>query len=344
MNSFSKDEIDRFVREARMHAEFPQHRAHGMYGDPKLDKLNRDKKKMNVSIVTPTTFRRPELLKNAISSIVDRNKHITFSVFIVKNGIIPDDEWNDFSIENAKLYKLKTHPGGYVSRAVNAGLDLAYSVNPEHDYVILNEDDIVCTEPENWLDSLVELYKSIDDVGFINNRMHGAQQHANPPQGFRGLPIHNDNTFQVWWGDGLQICSAENLAQYRWDESLNSSGQWAEVMLRMRENGLNAYYTDIKMEHHQITGDEKLVFCENPSFHSQHGEWSMYELWKDHPDPTIRDYVEVDLRENYERKLAADGPWTVTEEKVLVFGPWIGEFNYEFAYLVRSMKAIIKFI
>ena len=40
----TKEELDRWIREAQMHAEFPQHRAHGMYGDPKLDKINRDKK------------------------------------------------------------------------------------------------------------------------------------------------------------------------------------------------------------------------------------------------------------------------------------------------------------
>ena len=40
----TKEELDRWIREAQMHAEFPQHRAHGMYGDPRLDKINRDKK------------------------------------------------------------------------------------------------------------------------------------------------------------------------------------------------------------------------------------------------------------------------------------------------------------
>ena len=42
----TKDKLDRWIREAQMNAEFPQHRAHGMYGDPKLDKINRDKKVM----------------------------------------------------------------------------------------------------------------------------------------------------------------------------------------------------------------------------------------------------------------------------------------------------------
>ena len=34
----TKDEMDRWIREAQMHAEFPQHRAHGMYGNPRIDK------------------------------------------------------------------------------------------------------------------------------------------------------------------------------------------------------------------------------------------------------------------------------------------------------------------
>ena len=44
--SIKKEELDRWIREAQMNAEFPQHRAHGMYGDPRLDKINRDKKVM----------------------------------------------------------------------------------------------------------------------------------------------------------------------------------------------------------------------------------------------------------------------------------------------------------
>ena len=44
--SYTPEELDRWIREAQMNAEFPQHRAHGMYGDPKLDKINRDKKVM----------------------------------------------------------------------------------------------------------------------------------------------------------------------------------------------------------------------------------------------------------------------------------------------------------
>ena len=43
---YTKDEIERAMREARMHAEFPQHRAHGMYGDPTLD--NKKKKSSQV--------------------------------------------------------------------------------------------------------------------------------------------------------------------------------------------------------------------------------------------------------------------------------------------------------
>ena len=42
----TKEELDRWIREAKMNSEFPQHRAHGMYGDPRLDKINREKKKM----------------------------------------------------------------------------------------------------------------------------------------------------------------------------------------------------------------------------------------------------------------------------------------------------------
>ena len=34
----SKEELDRWIREAQMNAEFPQHRAHGMYGNPRIDK------------------------------------------------------------------------------------------------------------------------------------------------------------------------------------------------------------------------------------------------------------------------------------------------------------------
>jgi methylation protein EvaC len=43
---YTPEELDRWIREAQMNAEFPHHRAHGMYGDPKLDKINRDKKVM----------------------------------------------------------------------------------------------------------------------------------------------------------------------------------------------------------------------------------------------------------------------------------------------------------
>ena len=34
----TKDELDRWIREAKMNAEFPQHRAHGAYGNPRIDK------------------------------------------------------------------------------------------------------------------------------------------------------------------------------------------------------------------------------------------------------------------------------------------------------------------
>ena len=43
---YTRDESERAMREARMHAEFPQHRAHGMYGDPTLD--NKKKKSSQV--------------------------------------------------------------------------------------------------------------------------------------------------------------------------------------------------------------------------------------------------------------------------------------------------------
>ena len=46
LKNASKEELDRWIREAQMNAEFPQHRAHGMYGDPRLDKINRGKKVM----------------------------------------------------------------------------------------------------------------------------------------------------------------------------------------------------------------------------------------------------------------------------------------------------------
>ena len=42
---FTKQELERAIREANMHAEFPQHRAHGMYGDPGLDKKKPEKRK-----------------------------------------------------------------------------------------------------------------------------------------------------------------------------------------------------------------------------------------------------------------------------------------------------------
>ena len=35
---YTKEELERAIREARTQAEFPQHRAHGMYGGPALDR------------------------------------------------------------------------------------------------------------------------------------------------------------------------------------------------------------------------------------------------------------------------------------------------------------------
>jgi predicted O-methyltransferase YrrM len=35
------EDLERWIREAQMNAEFPSHRAHGMYGDPKADRLKK---------------------------------------------------------------------------------------------------------------------------------------------------------------------------------------------------------------------------------------------------------------------------------------------------------------
>ena len=43
--TFTKEELERAIREANTHAEFPQHRAHGMYGDPGLDKKKTENRK-----------------------------------------------------------------------------------------------------------------------------------------------------------------------------------------------------------------------------------------------------------------------------------------------------------
>jgi len=34
----NKEDLKRWVSEARMQSEFPQHRAHGMYGNPRIDR------------------------------------------------------------------------------------------------------------------------------------------------------------------------------------------------------------------------------------------------------------------------------------------------------------------
>ena len=34
----NKEDLKRWIREAKMEAEFPQHRAHGAYGNPRIDK------------------------------------------------------------------------------------------------------------------------------------------------------------------------------------------------------------------------------------------------------------------------------------------------------------------
>ena len=36
--SYTKEDLERAFREARTQSEFPQHRAHGMYGNPRIDK------------------------------------------------------------------------------------------------------------------------------------------------------------------------------------------------------------------------------------------------------------------------------------------------------------------
>jgi hypothetical protein len=300
---------------------------------------------MNISIVIPTTFGRPDLLTQAIKSCVDKNPKCQISVFVVKNGTVPNDDWYTYDIPGVVLYKLNTHPGGYVGRAVNRGLDEAYKINPSHDYVLITEDDIVCTAREGWLTQLCTYYNRIPDIGFLGNRMHGSQERDTNqrPWGYKGLPVFDSMSWQVWWNDGIQLISAEKLKNYRWDESYNLSGEWAEIQMRMRRDGLCAYYTHISMEHHSIRGDPKLIHCHDPAtIMSSYGDWFLYEKFKDDPDEHIRNFAETDLKEAFDSRVKAEGPWTIEDKEVIVFGPWVGEFCYEFSWWAPRLRKLVE--
>jgi len=250
--------------------------------------------KQKVLVVVPTTAGRLPLLKEVLEKLYS-NDNLDIKTIVVKNGTYSDEEYQNFDFGLPNIIKTTSEPGGHISHAMNVGLDYM----TDEDWFVYQEDDLVITT-EKWLEKMVSVYESIDNLGALGIRLHGGQRKYNPREEYtiESLKIKDNDTFEVYWSDGITLLSGDIIRKHslRYDEYMMTVPN-ACINLQLLELGYENWRTEIKFIHHHTpgskTGTPKWKHADIP-IDMKRGDCQIYLKYNGCGNKKIQEWVDMD--------------------------------------------------
>lgn len=234
--------------------------------------------KTSVLFVIPTLFKYETMTINCVKLLRQNVSqfNIDFKICVVVNSSNKSFDHTEFGPNVEKLC-------GDLNFSISKALNTAIYANTQFEYFCYVDEGVVI-ENDYWIDYLIELFTTNNNIGLVGCRPHGTPEKYSQP-------LSTDpELYQVLWSDGILFTRMNYvLALNGFDESYFADCELQDFGYRLHSNGyINVFWRELG-SHKLIDFSYKSDTPELIMYHRDNSRQLFRERWQEF-EKSIRKY------------------------------------------------------